>query len=100
MRLQARLETACANDWEQPADSTLPMKASFIPVFQYLEDTENIKTRMRMQPACATVPGRVRQFNAIDPVTYPPSHGDREGYLTMRQWTGPVNDAHRTGSLG
>ncbi|CAJ1368857.1 unnamed protein product [Effrenium voratum] len=40
--------------------------------------------------------GRVRQFNAIDPVTYPPSHGDREGYLTMRQWTGPVNDAHRT----
>ena len=34
------------------------------------------------------VTGRVRQFNSIDPVTDPPSYGDRDGVNLLRQITG------------
>ena len=37
--------------------------------------------------------GRVRQFNAIEPVANPPSHGDREGIILLRQVTGSAEDA-------
>ncbi|CAJ1455835.1 unnamed protein product [Effrenium voratum] len=35
--------------------------------------------------------GRVRQFNSVEPKTSPPSHGDRDGTLLLRQATGPVD---------
>ena len=48
------------------------------------------------------VTGRVRQFNAIDPVTNPPSYGDRDGVNLLRQITGGTGNeftdlAYRSG---
>lgn len=31
------------------------------------------------------------QFNSVEPKTSPPSHGDRDGTLLLRQATGPVD---------
>ncbi|CAJ1406780.1 unnamed protein product [Effrenium voratum] len=37
--------------------------------------------------------GRVRQFNSVGPKTAPPSHGDRDGIVLLRQATGPAEGA-------
>ncbi|CAK9026361.1 unnamed protein product [Durusdinium trenchii] len=37
--------------------------------------------------------GRVRQFNAVNPKTTPPSYGDRDGIVLLRQATGPPESA-------
>eukprot|EP00435_Cladocopium_sp_Y103_P024050 s1268_g5.t2 len=37
--------------------------------------------------------GRVRQFNSVDPKTTPPSYGDRDGIVLLRQVTGPPESA-------
>jgi len=37
--------------------------------------------------------GRVRQFNSVAPKTTPPSYGDRDGIVLLRQVTGPPESA-------
>ncbi|CAE7903137.1 GABBR2 [Symbiodinium sp. KB8] len=38
------------------------------------------------------ITGRVRQFNAVSPTTTPPSLGDRDGVILLRQAGGPPED--------
>ena len=38
------------------------------------------------------ITGRVRQFNTVSPITTPPSLGDRDGVILLRQAGGPAED--------
>ena len=43
--------------------------------------------------------GRVRLFNSVEPKTSPPSHGDRDGIVLLRQVRGETTNVERRGEM-